>query len=231
MRKYLSSTPIAVAAYLLAIAAAVTLALVLAAPLFRGDPPRRPVAAEPPPETVNVVLAALDIPPLTLLTAEMLKVEERPKCLVPRDTVTDLNAAVGRTVFLRPIPRGQPVRRDVLAAPGQRVDRQKFVLKTAETPDCRQGDWVDVGLAVEGARPRNAGGQMRVLLRNVFVRSVDPIERAVTLEVTPEQFGVLILAQDRGTLRLAPARLPPLDWRLRREPFYFPKPPRAPGEC
>ncbi|HEY6957767.1 MAG TPA: Flp pilus assembly protein CpaB [Candidatus Limnocylindria bacterium] len=71
-------------------------------------------AAKP---AINVVIARVQLPPRTVLTADMLTVKSYPADLVPPGSFTTVLDAAGKTTSVQ-IAASQPIVRDVLSAAG-----------------------------------------------------------------------------------------------------------------
>lgn len=76
--------------------------------------PAANVAAKP---TIDVVIARVQLPPRTVLTADVLTVKAYPSDLVPAGAFTTVPDAVGKTTSVR-IAASQPVVRDLLSSAG-----------------------------------------------------------------------------------------------------------------
>lgn len=174
----------------------------------------------------QVVVAAVDIPARTPITANMLKQTTLPASVVERDAVASSDTISGDLSLItipagsqitsskvgRPSDVGLPVR----LAPGKRavsiqIDRVKGISGLLQP-----GDRVDV-LAIP---PRSAGGELprtAAILRGIRVLAVGTAletssatpspdyqnSTTVTLEVTPQQADLLASADANTTLRLA----------------------------
>src|SRR5262249_49807546 len=91
----------------LVLALALVLVLAIAQWMGLGIVQRNQKPPPPPkPETVPVLVAAFDIPPLTEIAPEMVKVYECPKDLVPTDALTKVEDALGRGV-MTPLVKGE----------------------------------------------------------------------------------------------------------------------------
>jgi len=191
---------------------------------------RQQAPAAAPPETVPVVVAAVDVPRGTVLTGVVLKVREWPKDMVPPGVVTKLEEALERVVFI-PVMKDEPVLEAKLAPKGAGRGLAALIPNgmrafTIQTPNVSTGvagfilpgNKVDVLLTVSGSGSNDAtgGGSSTTLFQNVEILAVDqrvdaPSEnkvdvkdlRSVTLLVTPDQQAKLNLAQNKGTLHLS----------------------------
>jgi pilus assembly protein CpaB len=186
----------------------VAVAVVLTAPQRLGHSGllSRQAPASPVGEVEQVVVVAVDVPRGTTLTADMVKVRDWPKNLVPSGALTRVEDAVGRTCLTRLVP-DEPVQ-DARLAPkgapggiGPLIPRGMRAV-TIQTPNVSVGvggfvlprSKVDVLLTVR----KEYGGAATTLLQNVEVLAVndrveppadnkmDPKDlRSVTLLVTP----------------------------------------------
>jgi pilus assembly protein CpaB len=183
-------------------------------------------------ETVPVVVALVDLPRGTTITAEVVKIKEYPKDLAPLGALSKAEDAVNRAVAIplmkedlmvegKLTPKGAGRGMAALVPPGMRA-------YTIQTPNIAQGvagfilpgNRVDVLLAVGENNVLGGtqveGGTTTMLLQNVEILAVDqkidaPAEnkigdkdlRSVTLLVSPQQANLLTLAQQKGHLYLA----------------------------
>lgn len=174
----------------------------------------------------TVVVAALDIPARTTITASMLRQSSLPTSVVERDALANPADAAGQLSLIT-IPAGsqltaskvghpEDVGMSVRLAPGRRavsiqIDRVKGISGLLQP-----GDRVDV-LAIP---PRASNGQLphtAAILRGIRVLAVGASlettsatpspdyqnSTTVTLEVTPQQADLLASADANTTLRLA----------------------------
>ena len=182
-------------------------------------------------EMVSVVVADLDIPRGRSLSADMLDERSWPKESVPEGAITDVSAAVDRTVLV-PLAKGELLLDAKLAAKGAGRGLAAIIppgmrAVTIQTPNIATGvagfvlpgNKVDVLLTVAGTpslEDPTGGGSTVTLLQNVEILAVDqridapqenkmdPKElRSVTLLVNPADAARLELGQNRGTLHLA----------------------------
>jgi pilus assembly protein CpaB len=180
-------------------------------------------------ETVAVVVAAVDVPRFTTISAEMLKTQEYPKDLVPPGALASIADAVGRVSF-SPLVMDEPILNGKLAALGAGRGMAAIIPKgmrafTIQTPSISSsvagfilpGNKVDVLLTVTGQEAHDANGSRTVtLLQQAEILAVDqrveaPAEnkvdvkelRSVTLLVTPDQASRLNLGQNKGVLHLS----------------------------
>jgi pilus assembly protein CpaB len=184
----------------------------------------------PDPETVPVVVAAADVPRGMTLSDDLLKTRACPKDLVPVGAITRAEEVIGRVAFT-PLVKDEPVLEGKLATKGSGRGMAALTQKgmrtfTIPTPTVAAGvagfilpgDKVDVLLTVKGQNQNDGsgGGITTRLLQNVEVlavnqrlsapseNKVDPKElQSVTLLVSPNQDGMLALAQTMGTLHLS----------------------------
>jgi len=181
------------------------------------------------PETVAVVVAAVDVPRFTTVSADMLKTQEYPKDLVPPEALTNIEDAVGRVSF-SPLVKDEPILNRKLAVRGAGRGMAAIIplgmrAFTIQTPSISAGvagfilpgNKVDVLLTVSGHKASDANGASTVtLLQQVEILAVDqrveaPTDnkvdvkelRSVTLLVTPDQASRLNLGQNKGVLHLS----------------------------
>ncbi|WP_027717652.1 Flp pilus assembly protein CpaB [Desulfovirgula thermocuniculi] len=175
-----------------------------------------------------VVVAREKIPPQTRITENMVEVKEVPAAYVHKEALSRKEEAVGR-VSTAPIFPGEQVLKGRVAA-GDAAQGLAFQIgggKRAATiavdevsgvgGHLRPGDRVDVVGTVDVPQGGAKVTVTTLLLQNVAVLAVDrsveaggnrgagaraPQAQTVTLEVTPQQAQVLILAAERGSVRL-----------------------------
>jgi pilus assembly protein CpaB len=179
------------------------------------------------PETVAVVVAAVDIPPFTTVTAQMLKTQDFPKNLVPPGSLTSLEEAVDRVTH-GPVGKDETILNSKLAVRGAGrgmaasipIGKRAFTIQTPSISAgvagfILPGNKVDVLLTVT-RHGTNEISRTVTLLESVEIKAVDqrveaPAEnkvdvkelRSVTLLVTPDQANWLTLAQKEGVLHLS----------------------------
>ena len=177
----------------------------------------------------QVVVAAVDVPRGSMVTAEQVKLRDVPKDQVHARAIIKLDEALNRAV-MTPLIKDEPLLQDKLAPKGSRgsmawVTKPGMRAFTIQIPSISSGmagfampgDHVDVLLTMNGDdKDGTGGGSTITLLENIEVMAVDQtIEapaankvdanhlRSVTLQVTPDQSLKLDLAQNRGTLHLS----------------------------
>lgn len=184
-------------------------------------------SAPPPADSMEVVVAAQDVPRFTQLTSAMLKTRVYPKELVPPDAVTKVEDAVERgtitglakeeiVIGTRLASKGQ-----LGVAPGVPIGMRAIAIKsqgpaTIVGGHLMAGNHVDVLLTVKSQMLNDpTGGTTTTLLQNIEVLAVgierdptpdgksDPTKSAtVTLIVTPDQANKLEVGQNHGMLQL-----------------------------
>jgi pilus assembly protein CpaB len=182
------------------------------------------------PDTVPVVVAAVDVPRGATITAELVTTKDFPKGMAPAGAVSKLEQAIDRAVAY-PMVKGEPVLDAKLISKGAGRGLAALVPKgmravTIQTPSVasglagfvQPGNKVDVLLTVtdQGGAIDTGGGSTTTLLQRVEILAVDqkmdtPADnkldpkdlRSVTLLVTPRQANLLDLGQNKGTLHLA----------------------------
>lgn len=186
--------------------------------------------ARPEAELVPVVVASADVPRGQSLTEDLLELRRWPKDSVPEGAISEISAALERTV-LSPLARGELLLEAKLAAKGAGRGLAAIIppgmrAVTIQTPNIATGvagfilpgNKVDVLLTLTGTRADDptGGGSTIVLLQNVEILAVDqridapqgnrvdPKElRSITLMVSPAHAALLDLGQNKGTLHLA----------------------------
>jgi pilus assembly protein CpaB len=182
------------------------------------------------PDTVPVVVAAVDVPRGGTITADLVTVKDFPRGMAPAGSLSKLEQAIDRAVAYR-LVKDEPVLDAKLIAKGAgrglaaQVPRGMRAV-TVQTPNVasglagfvQPGDRVDVLLTVtdQGGAIDTGGGSTTTLLQRVEILAVDqkmdaPADnkldpkdlRSVTLLVTPRQANLLDLGQNKGTLHLA----------------------------
>jgi pilus assembly protein CpaB len=183
-------------------------------------------------DTVDVLVAAMDLPRGGNITSELVKVRALPREAVPVGALTKPEDAENRAVSI-PLMKDEPVLEAKLAPKGAGRGMAALVptgmrAYTIQTPNVAQGvagfilpgNKVDVLLSVsEGLAfgpNQTVSGTTTMLLQNVEILAVDqkidaPAEnkvsdkdlRSVTLLVTPQQANYLTLGQQKGQLYLA----------------------------
>ncbi len=204
----------------LAIATAIGLGTSAALFFLIGRPQRAAQAAPPPQEPVLVVEQSVSAG--SRVSADAISHELRPAAYVPAGALAEPDQAIGRITREDLVP-GEVVLDGLLYPPGQ--DAASTVLPV---PDGMRAVTVAVdevvgvaGFVMPGSRVDVIGtmdvGQnteTRVLLQDIQVlaiaqdahRKEDPKAKVVssaTLAVTPKEAEILILAADRGKIRLA----------------------------
>jgi pilus assembly protein CpaB len=180
-------------------------------------------------DRVEIVIAAVEIPRGTVISAESLKTEKISKESMKKGAITRIEDAIGRLSAMR-IIQDDPIMEGKLAAKGSRASASSLITEkmrhvTIQTPNVASagvfvspGDKVDVLWTVQGqgADDPTGGGVTIRLLQNVEVfavdKRIDPSAevksdaaeiRSVTLLVSPNQDAKLAQAQARGTLQLS----------------------------
>jgi len=146
-------------------------------------------AAPAPPETVPVLVAALDIPTFAGIAPEMVKSYDCPKDLVPVDAITRIEDAQDRAV-LNPMVKGEFLLNAKLAPRGVGRGMATKITKgmrafTIHTPSMEAGvagfilpgNKVDVLLTLEGRTENDpsGGGTTVALLQNVEILAIEQL--------------------------------------------------------
>jgi pilus assembly protein CpaB len=182
----------------------------------------------PPEETVDVVVAASDIPRGNSVAGDQLVVKKYPRELAPAGAISRLEDAVDRTASV-PLSTGDPVLERKLAsrsagrglAPlipnGMRACTITASVSSAVAGLVLPGNRVDVLLSLSrrgGDNDPTGGASTLTLLQNIEIlaidqhldapadNKIDPNLRSVTLLVMPYQAAKLELGQGQGTLHL-----------------------------
>ncbi len=178
-----------------------------------------PVAA-----TQEVVIAAGDISPGTVLSGQSVKTVSWPVKVIPPKSVSSLREVEGRVVMV-PIPQGNPVLFSMLAPEGTAAglsgilpdEKRALTVKVDEVSGVggfiRPGDHVDVlvDLALKQEEKEHFS---KTILHDIAVLTTGQIWQTkgdnkpvvvntVTLELTPHESEVLNLASNEGKIRLA----------------------------
>jgi pilus assembly protein CpaB len=191
----------------------------------------RPAPAAPQTETVPVLVAAVDIQPLTVLTADHVKTRDFPKDMAPEGAMSNVDDVLGRPV-LSSLVKGETLFGPKLASRGaglglsSRIPKGKraFTITMPSVQDgvagfVLPGNHVDVLMTSDGRvstdAKLNGVASTVVLLQNMEVLAVeqkleapsenrvDPNQlKSVTFLVTPLQASKLQLGQSKGKLSL-----------------------------
>jgi pilus assembly protein CpaB len=183
----------------------------------------------PAPDTVPVLVAAVDVPSFGVLNADMIKVSDCPKALVPPGAITKMEDALDRSAIY-PLLKGEPLLDARLAPKGAGRGLAAGIPNgmrayTIHTPTVQSGvsgfilpgNHVDVLLTIEKQGERDpTGGSTITLLQNVLILAVEqrvvaPAEskvdphqlKSVTLLVTPQGAAKLNLGHSKGKLHLS----------------------------
>jgi pilus assembly protein CpaB len=191
------------------------------AKLMRAEEPRiTPATQLPMVEFRNVPITVCALEPGTVVTAAHLETARfRPDALKPEVLLQD-RSIVGRTVKER-IPPGAVIRSSQLLPPGERplpsVSRGMRAVSVPFKgdipliPATKGNQYVDVYLvprsdAVNESRSKSGMSVSLTLFRGVRLLATTSSESAngtggtVTLELTPEQAAVFVLAREKGTI-------------------------------
>jgi pilus assembly protein CpaB len=189
--------------------------------LMRAEEPHSQATNQPQAvEFRSVPTAATVLEPGTVITAAHLGTSRLRTDAVGADTLLQEQNVIGRTVK-QPIATGAVIRSSQLYQPGEtpKVTRGMRAVAIAIPRDLalrtgmlKGGQYVDVYLTprgVTGSDARLQGGMTLALLQGVRLLTVTPSESStegaglVTLELTPEQATVLILAREKGDIALS----------------------------
>jgi pilus assembly protein CpaB len=189
-----------------------------------------PNNAQPPVETVRVVVAALDLPPGNEILKTSLKTREFPKNAAPANVISDPDQIAGRVAVV-PIAPDDLVLESKLAPRGVTPGITSLIplgMRAVSIPIANVAaghsgllmpkNRVDVLFTStdQGVQDQTGGGSTSMLLQNVEILAVDrriyvsgetksetSEIRSVTLLVTPDQANKIDLASNRGLLHLA----------------------------
>lgn len=172
-------------------------------------------------DSINVPMALADLKPGTVITEAHLGMAPIRADDLDREVLHTMRVVVGRIVK-NPITRAQPIRTSDLYAPGERpplvvADGMRAVSVAVNGSALvdgliEPGQFADVHFIPSGnVSPR--GGMVITLFQGVKVLAVNrgPSSGAaqaslgsssVTVELTPEQANVMLLARDRGNISL-----------------------------
>jgi pilus assembly protein CpaB len=182
-----------------------------------------------PPETVPVVVAAVDVERFTALTPDMLKTRDFPKDLAPPGAAAHIEDVIDRNTQMN-LVKDEAVTENKLTPRGAGRGMAPSLPEgmgafTIQTPNIAvgvagfilPGNKVDVLLTTSGIGPKevDGGASTMTLLHSIEVLAVDQQVdapnsnkvdvnkmRSVTLLVTPKQARKLDLGQSKGTLHL-----------------------------
>jgi pilus assembly protein CpaB len=186
--------------------------------------------AAPPPETMGVLVAKIEIPRGKMVTADALELKQWPKDLVPVGVMVNPLAAKDRAALQTMLP-GEPLFESKLAAKGAvggmanliPSGKRAYTIQTKTVASnvagfVLPGNLVDVLLTFRGnPNDETGGGSTTTLLQSVEVMAVggkiETIDStlgvgsedvsSVTLLVTPDEVGRLDLGQGLGMLSLS----------------------------
>lgn len=212
--------------------------------------------AQHKPQLAEVVVARQELPPRTVITPDMLKLERVPVELIHKDAAISLDQVNGRIVkspimageqvlTTRLVPAGQKPSMAFAIPPGRRAVTVAVNEVVGVAGFVQAGDRVDVLSNLEDSEGNNVSV---IVLQNVPVLAIDQIMESeldakpkvvttVTLAVTLREAQRLALAESQGSLRLAlrPAgalakeMIPPVsETQLLPPPKPTPKPAPAP---
>jgi pilus assembly protein CpaB len=203
----------------------VILALVFGGSAAVGINTLRNSAPEGPrPDTVALLVAAVDVPRFATLGADHLKTWDCPKELAPPGALTNKEEVIGR-VALTQLMKGEVLLESKLApkgvgrgmAPGITKGKRAFTIQTPTVASNVAG-FILPGNKVDVLLTANVGGLdiTVTLVQDVEILAVDqrvdaPAEnkvdvnqlRSVTLLVTPDDAARLDLGQNKGILHLS----------------------------
>lgn len=174
-----------------------------------------------PPEPINIPMALTDLKPGTVITEAHIGMGPvRPEQLDPE--VLHTNRVVVGRVVKNPITRAQPIRTSDLYAPGERpplnVAAGMRAVSVALSDGTalvdgliEPGQYVDVHFIPSGNTIAR-GGMVMTLFEGVKVLAINRSQsstssvgrgaNSVTMELTPSQANIMLLASNRGEINL-----------------------------
>ena len=185
--------------------------------------------------TRPVVVAVANLPQGSRIRSTDLKLASVPEALLPRNSFSRVDDVQGRSVTGE-IFQDEPVLGDRIAAPGSVPGLAPMIASGQRAVSVRVNDVIGVagfvqpGMRVDvlmtGRPPGTSDSATRTVLQNVVVLSAGQILQAepkgqainanvVTLQVTPQEAEILILASGEGHIQLVlrspgdSARFPP----------------------
>lgn len=176
------------------------------------------VAEEPPEELINLPMALTDLEVGTKITEAHIGLGKAIPSKITRDVIRNNRVLVGRIVK-EPIEAAQPISTFSLFPPGQGPEPDIAIgMRAVSIPVqglgsvIQPGHYVDVHFTPSSAPNDNqTGGMTMTLFKGVKVQSingntvageVDSRRTEATLELTPEQANIILLAKDKGDLNL-----------------------------
>ncbi|HSG06040.1 MAG TPA: Flp pilus assembly protein CpaB [Nitrospiria bacterium] len=171
----------------------------------------------------SVVVAALELPPGSVIQKESLKMMSWPKNSMPEAVITDPGFLLGR-VIIAPMLPGEPFTESKLAAkgveggltaiiePGKRAMSVRVDEIIGVAGFVAPGTFVDVLVVLE-SKNKGVDATIKTLLQNIKVlasgqkimqeKDKPSLVNVMTLEVTVDEAQKLALAASRGRLQLA----------------------------
>ncbi|MCA9024465.1 MAG: Flp pilus assembly protein CpaB [Planctomycetaceae bacterium] len=172
-------------------------------------------------DRVTIPMALTDLKPGTVITDAHIGMGPALSDNLDREVLRTSRVVVGRVVR-NPVERAQPIRTSDLYAPGERPPLEVTPGMRAISVSLSDGtalvdglieagNYVDVHFTPSG-NYSNRGGMVMTLFKGVKLlainrsqtgsSSVDRGENSVTMELTPEQTNIMLLARDRGNINL-----------------------------
>jgi len=175
------------------------------------DQQRQRLAAPPRPETVPIVVAAVDLPQATFLRPENLRLTDWPVANVPRGAARDVSKLTGR-ILVKRVAEGEPILPDMIApredenagntVPLIPLGMRALAVRVDGTYLPVVGDIVDV-ISARSRKPILRGVKVLAVGADLELPETCPLALVATLLVTPDQSEPLALAANDGPLRLA----------------------------
>lgn len=177
--------------------------------------------APPADPTVNIPMALTDLQPGTVITEGHVGLGPALTSKLDREVLRTTRVVVGRVVK-EPIERAQPIRTSQLYGPGERPPLAVLAGMRAVSVALADGTALVDGLIQPGqyvdvhftpsAGQNIRGGMVMTLFEGVKLLAINRSqtsaptvgrgENSVTMELTPEQANILILARDKGDINL-----------------------------
>ncbi|MDR3560316.1 MAG: Flp pilus assembly protein CpaB [Negativicutes bacterium] len=174
----------------------------------------------------QVVVAAKDIPERTVITADMVKLEEIPVALVPPGVLTQLEAVTGSVTSI-PLRQGDQITDRKLIGKGKTAefvgvippDKRALTIPVTNATGVagfiKAGDFVDVIAIIQSQKSEKTASsillqKLRVLAANHYdtrdagVKDSKSLERVetITVAVTPDEAILLALAEETGKIHV-----------------------------
>jgi len=171
-------------------------------------------------DTVQVVVAARDIPAYKKINADDLKLVELPRISVPKDSTASISELQGR-YLIWPVAAGDVIRTSKIADqkidslltaklthlkdPSLRAFALPYTKETGVGGEISEGDRIDIIASVKIETSGGVVGVGKTVARNVLVLKVEKPNDAgqgiLIVALTPQQIEDIAFALTSGTLR------------------------------